>query len=235
MDEIRHIPAAPTAGDVVEIVDGLSGASARAVVETVADAHYVLRFDGVAAVPAEARIRWYDGDTAWQAISRLERLDDTSASFELAPVRDWEPAPERRALRAPHWEPAPMRQSLRAPVDNSPVLVEIVSSSVLAKECRVHALCLDISGSGCRAKWPGLAPLVGDSVNVAWDVGDWHADAEPGWVSARVARVSALPFGAREVAFTFEITDAAQSARVRAWHQAWLQEYRQRLRDVRAA
>jgi hypothetical protein len=235
MDEFRHVPAAPAAGDVVEIVDGVSGASAHAAVESVADGHYVLRFDGGAAVPDEARIRWYDGDTAWQAVSQLERLDDTSASFELAPVGDWEPAPERRSLRAPDWEPAPVRQSLRAPVDNSPLLVEIVSSGVLAEACRVHAICLDISGSGCRAKWPGLAPLVGDNVKVAWDVGDWNADAEPGWVSARVARISALPFGARQVAFTFDITDAAQGERVRAWHQAWLQEYRQRLRQHRAA
>ena len=109
-----------------------------------------------------------------------------------------------------------MRRSLRAPVDNSPMLVKVVSSTVLAKGRRIHAVCLDISDSGCRASWPGRTPLVGDAVDVAWDVGDWQAEDEPGWVSARVARIVALPFGARQVGFTFEIADADQAARVRA-------------------
>ena len=87
---------------------------------------------------------------------------------------------------------------------------------MLAKGRRVHAVCLDISDSGCRASWPGRTPLVGDAVDVAWDVGDWQAEDEPGWVSARVARIVALPFGARQVGFTFEIADSDQAARVRA-------------------
>ena len=181
----------------------------------------MLRFDRVYAIPDEVHVRWYDGDTAWQAISKLAALNETSATCELAPSREWEPAQVRR--------------SLRAPVDNSPMLVKIVSSTVLAKGRRVHAVCLDISDSGCRASWPGRTPLVGDAVDVAWDVGDWEADNEPGWVSARVARIVALPFGARQVGFTFEIADADQAARVRTWHQAWLHEHRQRLIDQRAA
>jgi hypothetical protein len=215
-------PAAPAAGDVVEIVDQTSGVRVTAVVESATEDHtYVLRYDRGSRLPDEAHVRWFDGDTAWQAISKLGVLDDTSAECELAPSEDWEPAPVRR--------------SLRAPVDNSPMLVKVVSSTVLAKGRRVHAVCLDISDSGCRASWPGRTPLVGDAVDVAWEVGDWQADDEPGWVSARVARIVALPFGARQVGFTFEIADADQAARVRAWHQAWLHEHRQRLLDQRAA
>jgi hypothetical protein len=214
-------PAAPAAGDVVEIVNRLSGHRVTAVVESVSDGPYVLRFDRPVAIPDEAHVRWYAGDTAWQAISKLSPLDETSASCELAPTSEWEPAQVRR--------------SLRAPVDNSPMLVKIVSSTVLAKGRRVHAVCLDISDSGCRASWPGRTPLVGDAVDVAWEVGDGQAEDEPGWVSARVARIVALPFGARQVGFTFEIADSAQAGRVRAWHQAWLHEHRQRLIDHRAA
>ena len=214
--------AAPAAGDVVEIVDRLSGVRITAVVEsTSAELAYVLRFDRATKCPNEAHVRWFDGDTAWQAISKLTTLDETSVSCELAPSHEWEPAQVRR--------------SLRAPVDNSPMLVKVVSSSVLAKGRRIHAVCLDISDSGCRASWPGRTPLVGDAVDVAWEVGDWQAEDEPGWVSARVARIVALPFGARQVGFTFEIADADQAARVRAWHQAWLHEHRQRLIDQRAA
>ena len=194
-------PAAPAAGDVVEIVDRLSGVRVTAVVESAIGGPYVLRYDRGSGIPDEAHVRWFDGDTAWQAISKLAALDDTSASCELAPSTEWEPAPVRR--------------SLRAPVDNSPMLVKIVSSTVLAKGRRIHAVCLDISDSGCRASWPGRTPLVGDAVDVAWDVGDWQADDEPGWVSARVARIVALPFGARQVGFTFEIA-GRRSGRPRA-------------------
>jgi hypothetical protein len=214
-------PAAPAAGDVVEIVHRISGARVTAVVESASGGPYVLRYDRGSTIPDEAHVRWFDGDTAWQAISALSVIDDTSAGCELAPASEWEPAPVRR--------------SLRAPVDNSPMLVKITSSSVLAKGRRVHAVCLDISDSGCRASWPGRTPLVGDAVDVAWDVGDWEADAEPGWVSARVARIVALPFGARQVGFTFEIADADQASRVREWHQAWLHQHRQRLLDQRSA
>jgi hypothetical protein len=215
-------PAAPAAGDVVEIVDRLSGVCVTAVVESAtSELAYVLRFDRPLKAPDEAHVRWFDGDTAYQAISKLKALDDTSASCELAPSSEWEPAQVRR--------------SLRAPVDNSPMLVKVVSSSVLAKGRRIHAVCLDISDSGCRASWPGRTPLVGDAVDVAWDVGDWQAEDEPGWVSARVARIVALPFGARQVGFTFEIADSEQAARVRQWHQSWLHEHRQRLIDQRAA
>jgi hypothetical protein len=100
-------PAAPAAGDVVEIVDRLSGHRVTAVVESASDGPYVLRFDRPHKLPDEAHVRWFDGDTAWQAISKLVALDETSASCELAPAREWEPAQVRR--------------SLRAPVDNSPM------------------------------------------------------------------------------------------------------------------
>jgi hypothetical protein len=222
VSEIPGTPAAPAAGDVVEIVDRISGVRTTAVVERASeDLTYLLRFDRPHRVPDEAHVRWFDGDTAYQAIAKLKSSDETSAMCELSSSEEWEPAQVRR--------------SLRAPVDNSPMLVKMVSSSVLAKGRRIHAVCLDISDSGCRASWPGRTPLVGDAVDVAWDVGDWQAEDEPGWVSARVARIVALPFGARQVGFTFEIADADQAARVRSWHQAWLHEHRQRMLDQRAA
>jgi hypothetical protein len=220
MSEHPHTPAAPAPHDVVEIVDRLSSARVSATVESADDGQYVLRFENATSVPCEAPVRWHDGDTAWQAASRLERLDETSVICQLAP--------------APEWVPAPIRQSLRAPVDNSPMLVRIVESSALAKGRSVHVVCLDISASGCRASWSGPAPGVGDAVEVAWDVGDWRAETQPGWIAARVVRIIPRPFGARQVGFRFEIADGTQAARVHGWYQAWLHEHRQRVIDDRS-
>jgi len=137
----------------------------------------------------------------------------------------------RSVLRDPSLDPA-FKELVLTPPSEAYVSEQL---TVPVDPQRVHAVCLDISDSGCRASWPGRTPLVGDAVDVAWEVGDWQAEDEPGWVSARVARIVALPFGARQVGFTFEIADSNQAARVRAWHQAWLHEHRQRLIDQRAA
>jgi hypothetical protein len=214
VSEAPITPAPPATGDVVEIVEGHSGTRVTAVVETVSDGRYGLRFARGTTLPDEAPVRWFDGDTAWQAVSQLERVDETSVTCQLAPEREWEPAPVRR--------------SLRAAVDNAPMLVKIVESTVLAKARRVHAVCLDISDSGCRASWPGTSPRVGDAVEVALDVGDWHAGDEPAWIAARVVRIMALPFGTRQVGFKFEPADATQAAHVRGRYQAWLHEHRRR-------
>jgi hypothetical protein len=209
-----HTPAAPAAFDVVEIIDPHSPTRLKALVESVDDRRFVLRLERAASVPDEAPVRWFDGGTAWQASSRIARISETSVNCQLPP--------------APEWEPAPVRQSLRAPVDNAPMLARIAESTVLPKGKRVHAVCLDISNSGCRASWPGPVPAVGDVVEVAWDVGDWHSQVEPSWINARVARVVAGAFGARQVGFRFDTDDATQIARVHAWHQAWLREHRRR-------
>ena len=200
MSDQSTTPSPPAAGDVVEIVDRISGSRITAVVEPRRPSSLSAALRSRPQGPDEAHVRWFDGDTAYQAISKLGPRRD-QRHCELAPSGEWEQAQVRR--------------SLRAPVDNSPMLVKMVSSTVLAKGRRIHAVCLDISDSGCRASWPGRTPLVGDAVDVAWDVGDWQAEDEPGWVSARVARIVALPFGARQVGFTFEIADADQAARVR--------------------
>ena len=213
MGEHPHIPTAPAPQDVVEIVDPLSRERVAATVESADDGHYVLRFDHATSVPGEAPVRWHDGETAWQAVSQFERLDETSVNCQLAP--------------APEWKPAPVRQSLRAPVDNSPMLVRVVESNVLAQGRRVHAVCLDISASGCRAGWPAPAPSVGDVVEVDWDMSEWQGDTQP--LRARVVRIIPRPFGARQVGLSFEIADATQAAHVRAWYQAWLQEHRERV------
>jgi hypothetical protein len=207
--------------DVVEIVDPVSSERATAIVERVDGGHYILRLDRAAGLPEVAPVRWYHGDTAWQAISHLERVDETSVNCRLAPACDWELSPGRQALRTP--------------VDNAPLLVKIVSSGVLAKGRDVHALCLDISDSGCRASWPGSAPLVGDGVVLTWEMRDWRVEVEPGWVPAVVARIVALPFGRRQVGFRFQIDNSMQAAHVRAWHRTWLEEHRRRVLDDRAA
>jgi hypothetical protein len=221
VSERSETPAAPLARDVVEIVDRVSSVRVSAVVESADEGHYVLRFDRAASVPDTAPVRWYDGDTAWQAVSRLERIDETSVNCRLAPARDWELSPGRQALRTP--------------VDNAPLLVKIVSSSVLATGRRVHALCLDISDSGCRASWPGSAPLVGETVELAWDMGRGRVEADTAWVPAEVVRIVALPFGTRQVGLRFQIAHPVQLAHVRAWHETWLEAQRQRLLDQRAA
>ena len=132
--------------------------------------------------------------------------------------------------RAPtEWEPAPVRQSLRATVGNSPILVKIVDESRLAAPRTVHAVCLDISASGCRSTWPGQPPSAGDRVEIAWEVGSGYDVDEPQWVSARVVRIIELPFGKRQIGFRFELAEEAHASRVREWHQTWLGEHRRRL------
>jgi hypothetical protein len=115
----------------------------------------------------------------------------------------------------------------RAPVDLAPMLVKIVDSRVLAKGRRVNTVCVDISENGCRTSWLGPSPRVRDAVDVAWNDGR-QPDAAPEWVPARVARIIGRPFGATQVSFTFEITDATDKARVRALYHAWLQEHPRR-------
>ena len=83
-------------------------------------------------------MRWYDGDTAWQAVSQLETIEETSVNCQLAPP--------------PQWELAPVRKSLRAQVDNAPILARLTDGDRRAR--LVHAVCLDVSASGCRASWP---------------------------------------------------------------------------------
>jgi len=231
MSDDQHMSKAPKVGDAIEIADTASGERARGVVDAVTDAHYVLRVDATLAASRDVRVRWWDGDTAWQAASKLERIDETSAAFELVSPHAWERSLEHHALRTPDWEPAQIRQSLRAPTQNAPLLVEVVEGTPLALQRRIHAVCLDFSESGCRMKWPGRPPATGDAVKVAWEGGDDH---EPHWLPARVIRTGSLPFGAREVALTFLITDATQRARVRTWHHAWLHNQRQQ-RTGRAA
>ena len=218
----RHVtPAAPAMGDIVEIVDRLSGLRITAVLESFnSDGCPLLRYERAGWPPAQAQalLRWIAGGTAWQAIATLRTVDDSSAVCELADASEWEPAPVRR--------------SLRAPVDNSSLLVKIESSSVLARGRRVHAVCLDFSHSGCKTSWPArLSPRIGDAVNLAWSLGDWKTHEEPHWVGARVARIAMLPFSGRHVGFTFEITNTDQATRVHAWHQTWLHQHRERLRS----
>jgi hypothetical protein len=218
MDETPHPPNGPAAFDVVEIVDRLSASRVSASVESANDRTFVLRLSHEASIPDEAHLRWFDGASAWQAIAELQRLDESRVSCELAPSHEWEAAPARR--------------SVRAPVENSPLLVRIVESKVLARGRRLHAVCVDVSDSGCRANWAGATPRVGDAVDVAWEDAGRHG---PRWVPARVARIIPRPFGAHHVCFSFAIADPAHAALVRDWHQTWLHNNRQRTRDDRAA
>jgi hypothetical protein len=209
-----HEPAAPAAHDVVEIIDQTSSVRVSAVVESTQNGHYVLRFDHATSWPHEVAIRWHDGDTAWQALSRLDALDATSVNCQLPP--------------APEWQPAPPRSAPRIPVDKSPILIRILESSLLAKGHRVHAICLDISASGCRSTWPGPAPLAEDRVEITFEPAHGHSDDPQGWIPARIADVIPRPFGARHIDLRFELTDSTQAARIHAWHQTRLQEHHQR-------
>jgi hypothetical protein len=219
-DQQPDAPSGPAAFDVVEIVDRLSASHVSATVESAHNRTFVLRLAHEARIPAEAHLRWFDGAGAWQAISQLQRIDDSRVSCELPPESEWEAAPARR--------------SVRAPVDNSPLMVRITDSKVLARGRRVHAVCVDISDSGCRANWVGVTPRVGDAVDVSWNSEPSRA-AWPGWVSARVARIIPRRFGAHHVSFSFEIADLEQAALVRDWHQAWLEDNRARTRRNPAA
>jgi hypothetical protein len=214
MSHAQPLPAPPGAYDVVQIIDRSTATRVNAIVHRVDADEYVLHLERPGDVPHEAPVRWYDGDTAWQAVSRLERIDATSVACRLAPP--------------PQWEPAPVRQSLRAQVDNAPMLARISGDQSSKRGRLVHPVCLDVSASGCRVSWPGAIPGVGDRVELAWDVGDWHGESQPDWIPARVARIVSMPFGTRQVGFAFEMTDAAQVSRVRAWYHSWLQEHRRR-------
>lgn len=220
MDENPRPPNGPSAFDVVEIVDRLSASRVSAKVESASDCNFVLRLSHEARIPEEAHLRWFDGAGAWQAIAQMRRIDDARVSCELAPSHEWEAAPARR--------------SVRAAVENSPLLVRIVDSRVLARGRRVHAVCVDISDTGCRANWPGATPRLRDAVEVSWET-EHARGASPEWVPARVTRIIPRSFGAHHVCFSFETTDPAHAALVREWHRTWLHRNRQRPRDERAA
>jgi hypothetical protein len=214
--DLLQTPAGPCAFDVVEIVGRREATRLHAVVEVVSDPNLLLRLERAVVIPAEAPVRWFDGDTAWQAVSRIEHVDETIVNCQLAP--------------APEWEPAPVRKSLRAAVNNSPILVKVVGENEVANRRPWHAVCLDISASGCRATWPGQAPQIGDLVEIAWEVGE-YADEDPQWIAARVARIVEMPFGTRQIGFAFQLADPSQTSRVREWHQTWLREHRRRLTE----
>lgn len=219
MNDTPQSPKGPDAFDVVEIVDRLTASHVSATVESANDSDFILRLSHEAVLPEEAHLRWFDGASAWQAIVQLRRLGETRVGCELAPSSEWEVAPARR--------------SVRAPVENAPLVVRIVASKVLARGRRVHAVCVDISDTGCRANWPGGIPRVGDAIDVAWDAE--ISGAAPEWVPARVSRIIPRRFGAHHVCFSFDLADPRHAALVRAWHQSWLQYGRQRARDQRAA
>ena len=214
-DSTLH-PNGPRAYDIVEIVDRRAPARLHAVVEVVQEPNLLLRLERAIQVPERAPVRWFDGDVAWQAASHVEQIDDTSIDCRLAPSFEW--------------ERAPVRQSLRAAVNNSPVLLRRVESEGNAPARPTHAVCVDISASGCRTTWPGNPPAAGDRVEIAWEVGeDDGQGCERLWITAQVARIIDLPFGKRQVGLRFEPTDADQAERVRELHQTWLNEHRRRL------
>ena len=215
MNDAVHTPAGPCAYDIVEIINRSETPRLHAVVEIVREPHLLLRLERAITIPSRAPVRWFDGDTAWQAASQIDHIDATSVNCQLAPQ--------------PEWEPAPVRQSLRASVSNSPILVKIVDQNRVSAGRPLHAVCLDISASGCRATWPGTPPAIGDSVEIAWDVPDSMTDEEPHWICARVARIIELPFGKRQVGLKFDLAHPAQTSRVQDWHQTWLHEHRRRL------
>jgi PilZ domain len=208
-------PTGPAEFDSVQIVDRLSGFRVSATVESANDRSFVLQLKHDAAMPEEAFLRWFDGASAWQGIALMERIDESRVRCELAPSDEW--------------QAAPARSSSRVRVENSPLLVRILPGNR-----RMHAVCVDISESGCRANWLGKTPSVGDAVHITWDTEPSPA-APPCWIPARVVRIIPRPFGAHHICFSFEFADPKQAALVRERHQASLQDIRQRRRNERAA
>jgi hypothetical protein len=208
-------PTGPAEFDSVQIVDRLSGFRVSATVESANDRSFVLQLKHEAAMPEEAFLRWFDGANAWQGIALMERIDESRVRCELAPSDEWQAAPARR--------------STRVRVENSPLLVKILPGSR-----RVHAVCVDVSESGCRANWLGKTPSVGDAVHVTWDA-EPSRTAPLDWIPARVVRVIPRPFGAHHICFSFEFSDPKQADLVRERHQASLQDIRQRRRNDHAA
>ena len=215
MSEKSRPPTGPAEFDSVEIVDRLSSSRLSARVESAEDNGFVLHLEYEAGIPEEGLLRWFDGGCAWQAIAQMRRIDDSHVRCELAPSDEWQAAPARR--------------STRIRVDNVPVLVRLLPGSR-----SVHAVCVEISDSGCRANWLGETPHVGDAVDITWDPQP-APTGSPDRVPARVARIIPRPFGAHHVCFAFNVSDPKHDALVREWHQASLQDNWQRLRNEQAA
>ena len=202
--------------DRVEIIDRLAAWRVHALVESTSGADCVLRLERASLVPEAAPLRWFDGTQAWRTTAYLEPIDATRVRCRLMP--------------AERWEPTSARGSPRVRIGESRLLVRIVSSSTIPSGRRVHAECLDASATGCRATWPGQTPRVGDSVDLTWDIaGQTRRARELGWIPGRVARVIPRSAGAYEVGFSFETTKSTQVARIRSWHQTWLQRDAQRV------
>ena len=206
-------PSGPVEFESVEIIDRLSGSYVGATVESAHDRSFVLRLKREAEMPEEALLRWSDGAGAWQGIGELEQIDSSRVRCELAPPEEWQAAPARR--------------SPRIRVEDSPLVVYFPGAR------RAHAVCVDISESGCRASWLGKTPDVGDAVHITWDTGTpRHADPlDPGTRRAH----HSTPLRRAPRLFSFEFADAKQAAFVRERHQASLEAIRQRRRDERAA
>ena len=223
MTDAVQTPAGPCAYDIVEIISRREAPRLHAVVEVAEEPHLLLRLERAITIPARAPVRWFDGDTAWQAASEIEHIDPTSVNCVLAPQ--------------PEWEPAPVRQSLRAAVSNAPILIRVVDEreGLVSAARPLHAVCLDVSASGCRTTWPGPPPAVDDGVQIAWEVDDSQFDEEPHWITARVARIIDLPFGKRQIGLKFELVNPTEAERVREWHQTWLHEHRRRLASATVA
>jgi hypothetical protein len=220
MDDDRHEPAAPARHDVVEVTDLATGHRVTAAVEDASDERWSLLFDLASAAPQDASVHWDDGEVGWQARARLESIEDTTARFRIA--------------SAGEWEPAPVRRSLRTPVDNSPMLVRVTESSALRAGQRIHVVCLDISDSGCRLSWPGRTPRVGDTVEVTWETNTWHHE-DPEWIPAQIARIDALPFGAKHVGVRFDLSTPIDAVRVHRWSRRWLDHHHRRFLSRRRA
>ena len=85
MSDGHPTPAPPAEYDVVQIIDQHTATRVNAIVRSVDADQYVLHLEQPGSVPDEAPVRWFDGVTAWQAVSKLERIDETSVNCRLGP------------------------------------------------------------------------------------------------------------------------------------------------------
>jgi hypothetical protein len=198
----------PRPGEHVELVDPSTGRPLHAEVESIEDGAYAVRFRSASRLRGRTRMRWFDGDEAWESPAAVHAGHgaDGAVVEALGP-----------------FEPALARGSERIPVDRFPLLVEIVQSDVNAKGRRFDVVCDDVSATGCSARAAGRGPAPGDLVRVAWVRGDEWARIAPEWIDAVVTRAETRPFGGGQVGLRFDLVDDVSACRVLAWRDAWAQ------------
>jgi hypothetical protein len=200
----------PRPGEHVELVDPSTGRPLRAAIEELTGVRLVVRFRSGSRLRGRTRLRWFDGEQAWEAGAAVHAAPQQLDRAEVEVLEEW--------------EPVPARGSERVAVDRFPLLLEVVHSKVSAKGRRFDLLCQDVSATGCSATAAGRGPAQGDLVRVAWVRGDEFARIAPEWIDAQVMRAEMRPFGGGAIGLRFDAGDEVAQRRIIAWRDAWAAE-----------